>query len=77
MTNHELTQREKQILKLIAQGLTNKSISIHLSITESTVENHIHNIYGKLHISSRSQATVYAFQTGLMTTENNKNDNVV
>lgn len=72
MTDRELTQRENQILKLIAQGLANKSIAIHLSIAESTVENHVHNIYGKLHVSSRSQATAYAFQSGLMVTEDEK-----
>lgn len=74
MINHTLTEREKQILKLIAQGLTNKSISRQLVIAEATVENHIHSIYEKLNISNRSQATAYAFQNGLMVLENNKNE---
>jgi len=72
----ELTERETQVLKLIAEGLTNKSISHLLSITESTVENHIHKIYEKLNISNRSQATAYAYQIGLVLSKNvNESDN--
>jgi len=58
----ELTDRENQILKLIADGLTNREISCRLSISESTVENHIHHIYGKLGISNRARAVAYFFQ---------------
>jgi|GEM_PF-1402996 DNA-binding NarL/FixJ family response regulator len=61
-----LTTREQQILDLIAEGLTNKQISCHISISESTVENHIHNIYGKLRISNRAQAVAYAFQSRMV-----------
>ena len=57
-----LTDREEQVLKLIADGLTNKEISCSLSISESTVENHIHHIYAKLGISNRAQAVAHAFQ---------------
>ena len=57
-----LTDRENQILRLISDGLTNREISCHLSISESTVENHAHHIYGKLGISSRAQAVAYTFQ---------------
>ena len=56
-----LTNREQQILRLIADGLTNRQISYNLSISESTVENHIHHIYEKLGISNRAQAVAYAF----------------
>jgi DNA-binding NarL/FixJ family response regulator len=56
-----LTDRENQVLKLIADGLTNREISCELSISESTVENHIHHIYTKLGISNRAQAVRYAF----------------
>ena len=56
-----LTDRENQVLKLIACGFTNREISGNLSISESTVENHIHNIYTKLGISNRAQAVGYAF----------------
>jgi DNA-binding NarL/FixJ family response regulator len=54
------SDRENQVLKLIACGLTNREISHDLSISESTVENHIHNIYTKLGISNRAQAVVFA-----------------
>jgi len=57
-----LTDRENQVLSLIADGLTNREISCNLSISESTVENHIHHIYIKLGISNRAQAVSYAFQ---------------
>jgi ATP/maltotriose-dependent transcriptional regulator MalT len=43
-----LTEREEQVLKLIANGLSNREISANLAISESTVENHIHHIYTKL-----------------------------
>ena len=59
----ELTDREHQVLKLIADGLTNREISCSLSISESTVENHIHHIYGKLGISNRAQAVAHVFQS--------------
>jgi DNA-binding NarL/FixJ family response regulator len=59
----QLTDRENQVLKLIADGLTNREISGRLEISESTVENHIHHIYEKLGISRRAQAVVYALQS--------------
>ena len=49
-----LTNRELQVLKLIAERSTNRDISCHLSISESTAENHIHHIYTKLRISNRA-----------------------
>ena len=58
-----LSVREKQVLKLVADGLTNKEISSSLSIKESTVENHIHHIYKKLKISNRAKAVAYALQS--------------
>jgi DNA-binding NarL/FixJ family response regulator len=57
-----LTDRENQVLNLIADGLTNKQIARNLSISEATVENHIHHIYEKLRISNRAQAVAYVFQ---------------
>ena len=62
----ELTVRENEILKLIADGLTNREISCKLFIAESTVENHIHNIYNKLDIKNRAQAVALAYQTGMV-----------
>ena len=58
----KLTDREQEVLEKIAYGLTNKEISNNLSISEATVENHIHSIYIKLGISNRAQAVGYAFQ---------------
>lgn len=57
-----LTDRERQIIRLIADGLTNREISCTLAIRESTVENHIHHIYEKLGITNRAQAVVHAFR---------------
>jgi DNA-binding NarL/FixJ family response regulator len=65
-----LTDREEQVLRLIADGLTNREISYDLSISESTVENHIHHIYAKLGISNRAQAVAYAFQFRLVLLQN-------
>jgi len=61
-----LTDREEQVLRLIADGLTNREISYDLSISESTVENHIHHIYTKLGISNRAQAVAYVFQSRIV-----------
>jgi DNA-binding NarL/FixJ family response regulator len=58
----KLTDRECQVLKLIADGLTNKEISHSLSVSEATVENHAHHIYVKLGVSSRTEAMVYTFR---------------
>jgi DNA-binding CsgD family transcriptional regulator len=58
-----ITAREQQVLDLIADGLTNREISCILSISESTVENHIHHIYEKLNVSNRAQAVAYVFQS--------------
>jgi DNA-binding NarL/FixJ family response regulator len=64
-----LTDREQEVLQLIAQGLTNKEIARQLSISESTTENHIHHIYIKLRISNRAQAVAHAFRTILVPQE--------
>lgn len=66
----ELTNRENEVLEQIAYGFTNKEISSNLSISESTVENHIHSIYAKLRISNRAQAVAHAFQSGMVLTNN-------
>lgn len=61
-----LSVREEQVLKLIAEGLTNRDISSGLSISESTVENHIHHIYKKLKISNRAQAVAYVLRSRIV-----------
>ncbi len=65
-----LTDRENQILKLIAAALTNREIACNLNISESTVENHIHHIYEKLGISKRAHAVVFAFQLKIIVLNN-------
>lgn len=55
-----LTQREKELLKCIVQGLTNQQISEALSIAEPTVKNHLANIYRKLEVTNRTQAVLLA-----------------
>jgi len=62
----DLTPRELEVLKLIAEGLCNKDIADELTISEKTVKNHINNIFSKLHISDRSQAILYAIRQGLV-----------
>jgi len=62
----ELTDRENQVLKLIADGLTNREISCSLTISESTVENHIHHIYEKIGTTNRAQAVAYAFRMNVI-----------
>ena len=59
-----LTHREIQIMQLVADGLSNKEIGVHLSITEGTVKNHVHNALEKLHLSNRVQAAAFAVRQG-------------
>jgi NarL family two-component system response regulator LiaR len=61
----ELTDREIEILRLIAQGLSNEEIAERLVITRSTVGVHIGRILGKLGLSNRTQAALYALRTGI------------
>jgi DNA-binding NarL/FixJ family response regulator len=61
----ELTDREREVLDLIAQGLNNRQIARQLHITAKTVSNHISNIFNKLQVADRAQAIVKARQAGL------------
>jgi DNA-binding NarL/FixJ family response regulator len=61
-----LTAREMQVLRLVAAGKTNGSISADLGISEHTVARHVQNIFAKLDVSSRSAATAFAFRHGLL-----------
>ncbi len=65
----ELTEREMEVLKLVANGLSNARISEKLVISENTVKGHISNILSKLHLADRTQAAVYAWQQGLVQRE--------
>lgn len=60
-----LTPREKEILKWIVRGVSNKVIARNLNVTESTVKVHVQNILRKLNLASRVQAAVYAVEHGL------------
>ena len=64
-TEDPLTKREVEVLKLVAQGLTNQEIAEKLVIRESTVASHISNILEKLHLANRTQAALYALREGL------------
>jgi DNA-binding NarL/FixJ family response regulator len=61
-----LTGREVQILALVAEGKTNRAIATELFISDKTVARHVSNIFTKLELSSRSAATAYAYQHGLV-----------
>jgi DNA-binding NarL/FixJ family response regulator len=62
----ELTERERQILRLVADGNTNKSIARSLSLSERTVDRHLSNIFDKLGVSSRAAATACAYERRLL-----------
>lgn len=61
----ELSEREVQILKLVAQGRTNQEIADHLGLSEKTVRNRLSEIFQKLHLNNRTQAALYALREGL------------
>ncbi len=62
----ELTERETEVLRLLAQGQSNKQIARNLHIGEKTVKTHVSNILSKLGVQSRTQATLYAIRIGLV-----------
>lgn len=62
----DLTERETDVLRLLAQGKSNKEIAQQLSIGEKTVKTHVSNILGKLGVLSRTQAALYALRKGLV-----------
>ena len=60
-----LSDREMEVLKLVAQGKTNKQLASDLTISESTVKYHLRNILDKLHLENRAQVIAYAAHRGL------------
>jgi DNA-binding NarL/FixJ family response regulator len=64
-----LTERETEVLRLLAQGQSNKEIAHTLSIGEKTVKTHVSNVLGKLSVQSRTQAALYAVRIGLVPAE--------
>ena len=65
----ELTERELDVLKLIASGYSNSKIAEELVISENTVKGHVSNILSKLHLADRTQAAVFAWQQGIVKRE--------
>lgn len=63
---HGLTERELEVLRLVAAGETNKAIAAELVVSERTVDRHVSNIFAKLGVSSRAAATAYAYQHRLI-----------
>ncbi|MGD2103929.1 MAG: response regulator transcription factor [Anaerolineae bacterium] len=64
-TEEPLTEREAEVLSLVAQGLTNQEIADNLFVSERTVRTHVSNILSKLHLANRTQAALYALRKGL------------
>ena len=62
----DLTQREREILHLLVQGLLYKEIGVNLNISPNTAKKHVVNIYHKLHVNSRAQALHLAYEKGLL-----------
>jgi DNA-binding NarL/FixJ family response regulator len=63
---HGLSPRELQVLRLVARGLTNRSIAAELVLSQRTVDRHVSNIFAKLRVSSRAAATAYAYEHDLV-----------
>jgi len=68
-THEPLTDREKDVLRLVALGLANKEIAVRLGIGSGTVKTHVSNVLAKLGMQSRTQAALYAIRIGLVTAD--------
>lgn len=69
LTADPLTERELDVLRLLARGCSNKELALKLSVSELTVRTHVSNILSKLHLASRTQAALYALQKGITSLE--------
>lgn len=67
----KVTERERDVLRLIVQGATNRDIAARLMITENTVKVHLRNILDKLHLRNRQQAAAFAVSSGLVELQSN------
>ena len=70
-TEHDLTEREITVLRLVADGKTNKEIANDLDLSEKTVKNHVRNIFHKLQVYDRRQAAILAIRKGLIALDPN------
>jgi two-component system, NarL family, response regulator LiaR len=66
-TSDPLSERELEVLRLIAEGLSNQEIANRLVISERTARNHVGNILSKLHLANRTQAALFAYRKGIYT----------
>lgn len=69
LTEEPLTEREVEVLQLVARGFSNNDIADKLVVSERTVRTHISNILGKLHLANRTQAALYALREGIASLE--------
>lgn len=67
--DHDLTEREITVLRLVADGKTNKEIANNLDLSEKTVKNHVRNIFHKLQVYDRTQAAILAIRKGIIDLE--------
>jgi DNA-binding NarL/FixJ family response regulator len=61
----DLSERERDVVRLIALGLSNKEISAKLTLSEKTIKNHISRIFSKLNVTARTQAAIHAIKHGI------------
>ena len=71
-TPDPLTEREVEVLGLVAKGMSNQEIAEHLVVEEVTVRTHVSHILSKLHLANRVQATLYALREGLASLDDNQ-----
>lgn len=69
---HDLTQREIEVLQMIAEGKTNKEVANFFNLSEKTVKNHVRKIFQKLQVKDRTQAAIHGIRTGLIEIDTKK-----
>jgi DNA-binding NarL/FixJ family response regulator len=62
-----LTERETEVLRLMADGMANRDIAARLFVTEATVKTHVNNVFGKLDVNDRAAAVAWAYRSGVAT----------